>query len=52
MVPQAEKIAPRPAKEPNVPTESTVFREGVPVTEHPELDEQPKVADQRQTAEP
>lgn len=42
MVLQAEEIAPRPAEEPMVPTESTMSKEEVHVTEQPELNEQLK----------
>lgn len=52
MVPHTEEIAPRPAEEPTVLTDSAVSREEVPTTEHLELLEPPKVADRRQAAEP
>lgn len=51
LVPQAEEIAPKPAEGPIVPAESTVSKEEVPATKQPDLDEQLKIVDQRQTIE-
>lgn len=52
VVPQVEEIAPKHAEEPTMTTESMVFREEVPATKQPKLDEQLKMAYQRQTTEP
>lgn len=52
MVPQTEEIVPKPEEETTVLAESKVFREEISATKQPELVEQLKMADQRQTIEP